>query len=258
MSLNPQTENDISYATHTWNLFDGCKHDCRWQMSDQTTAYCYAKAIAERFRSPKFFPNGFETHYFNAERLDDPLRLKKEARIFATSMADWMGVWVPREQVLKGIDVMRRAHWHQFLMLTKNAPRLLQFEWPRNVWIGVSAPPSQMNGKALDLDQQKRMVAKQLEVLAQIKVPVRWMSIEPLSFDIADLIKGAPLEWAVIGAASKGRRTYQPRAEWVYKLLDVLDTNGTKVFFKNELKWPASQWRSEYPNYPKMEQLSLL
>jgi len=125
-------------------------------------------------------------------------------------MSDLMGKRVPSEQIEQVLDVMRRASWHTFFLLTKNAPRLKQFTFLPNVWVGVSAPPSEMFGKALSRPQQVAYLYRALEVLADIAVPVRWMSLEPLSFDISSHLVGAPLEWAVIGAASKGRTVYQP------------------------------------------------
>lgn len=84
-----------------------------------------------------------------------------------------------------------------------------------------------------------------LKVLKTVNVPVRWMSIEPLSFDIAPLLVGSNLQWAVIGAASNGAKTYQPEPAWVQNVLDVLDAQGTKVFFKGNLEWHV--WREERP-----------
>jgi len=84
-----------------------------------------------------------------------------------------------------------------------------------------------------------------------VRVPVRWMSIEPLSFDIAPLLKDACLQWAVIGAATNGRKTYQPEPEWVENLLDTLDAQGTKVFFKGNLEW--GEWREEFPDTAKIK-----
>jgi protein gp37 len=71
------------------------------------------------------------------------------------------------------------------------------------------------------------------------------MSIEPLSFNIAPLLKESPLEWAVIGAATNGNRTYQPEPEWVQNVLNVLDEQNTAVFFKGNLDWP--DWREHFP-----------
>lgn len=234
----------IEWCDFTWNPVRGCQHGCRWVMPDGSIAECYAETIAERV-AQNAYPHGFEHHYWNPHVLDEPLKLKQPARIFLDSMSDLMGLWVPDEQVWKVLDICERAPQHTFQLLTKNAPRLREFRFPSNVWVGVSAPPSIMFGKKLSFAQQKRMVTRQVEMLHSVDVPVRWMSIEPLSFDIAPLLENSILQWAVIGAATNGRITYQPEPLWVENVLDVLDAQGTKVFFKGNLVW--HKWREDFP-----------
>lgn len=239
------TSRGIEWTDYTWNPVRGCQHGCRWHMPDGTTAVCYAETIAERI-AQKAYPHGFEHHYWNPQVLEEPLKLKQPAKIFLDSMSDLMGHWVPREQVEAVLDICRQAHWHDFQLLTKNAPRLSEFEFPPNVWVGVSAPPSEMFGKPLSFHQQTRMVVRQLDILANVSAKIRWMSIEPLSFDIAPLLIDSPLEWVVIGAATNGHKTYQPQPDWIIHLLDVMDAQQTPVFFKGNLKWEP--WREEFPN----------
>jgi protein gp37 len=213
-------------------------------MPDGSIAECYAETTAERV-AQSAYPNGFEYHYWRPEQLDKPLGIKTPSRIFLDSMSDLMGHWVPREQVEHVLEICAQAPWHTFQLLTKNAPRLKEFSFPPNVWVGVSSPPSIMFGKRLSPSQQERMVKTMLQSLEVVHVPVRWMSIEPLSFDIAPLLVNSPLEWAVIGAATNGKKAYQPRREWVENVLDILDAQGTKIFFKGNLKWKP--WREEFP-----------
>ncbi len=247
----------IEWTDYTWNPVRGCQHGCRWQMPDGTIAECYAETVAERV-AQHAYPKGFEHHYWTPHILDEPLKIKTPARIFLDSMSDLMGSWVPRAEIEQVLDICRQAHWHQFQLLTKNAPRLIDFEFPPNVWTGVSAPPSIMFGKPLSQIQQRRMVKRQLDVLKIVNVPVRWMSIEPLSFDIAPLLENSSLQWAVIGAASSGAKTYQPEPEWVENVLRVLDEQGTSVFFKGNLEWPDEEWREDMPSVLSGENNQLL
>jgi len=240
----PNGGRGIEWTDYTWNPVQGCKHGCRWTMPDGSIAECYAETIAKRV-AQRAYPYGFEHHYWNPHKLQEPLKVSEPSKIFLDSMSDLMGHWVPREQIEQVLGICRAANWHDFQLLTKNAPRLLEFDFPSNVWVGVSAPPSQMFGKSLTFSQQQRMVIRQLEILDQLRIPVRWMSIEPLSFDIAPLLADSPLEWAVIGAATNGKKTYQPQVEWVENVLDVLDAQSTAVFFKGNLEWDP--WREELP-----------
>jgi protein gp37 len=240
----PNGSRGIEWTNYTWNPVQGCQHGCRWSMPDGSVAECYAETIAKGV-AQKAYSQGFEHHYWNPHKLEEPLKVKEPSRIFLDSMSDLMGHWVPAEEIEQVFNVCREADWHVFQLLTKNAPRLLEFDIPSNVWVGVSSPPSQMFGKKLTFKQQARMVTRQMKVLNEIKVPVRWMSIEPLSFDIAPLLESSPLEWAVIGAATNGRKTYQPEPEWVSNVLSILDAQSTPVFFKGNLEW--ADWREDFP-----------
>lgn len=234
----------IEWTDYTWNPVGGCQHGCRWEMPDGTIAQCYAETVAERVAQTSY-PQGFEHHYWRPELLQEPLRISKPSRIFLDSMSDLMGHWVENDQIEQVLEVCRQAPQHTFQLLTKNAPRLKKFEIPRNVWVGVSAPPSFMFGKRLSIELQSRMLRRMIDVLDDVDVPIRWMSIEPLSFDIAPLLVNSNLQWAVIGAATYGAKAYQPRDEWVENVLQVLDAQETKVFFKGNLIW--DDWREDFP-----------
>lgn len=249
--LNERRPDGSMKFGYTWNPIAGCQHACRWQMPDGTTAICYAELVAERVAG-QHYPQGFAAHYWHPERLREPLKVKESSRIFLDSMADLFGRWVPSEQIQAVLDVVSEAEQHTFLALTKNAPRLLQIrDFPPNLHIGVSSPPDQMFGHALTNEQQQKMLRRSLSILAQIGGRVRWMSFEPLSWNVSSIVAeyADALDWAVIGAASNGPRTYQPEPAHVRALLEVLDGRGIPVFFKGNLKGNAAAvpWREEYP-----------
>src|SRR3990167_5725842 len=239
----------IEWCDFTWNPVGGCLHACRWTMPDGKIAICYAEETAlgvARAASPQ----GFEHLYWHPEKLDEPLRMKAPARIFFDSMSELFGAWVSDYQINAVLDVCRRAPWHTFQSLTKNAPRLLKFDFPDNVWVGASMPPDQFMGQSLSRDQQTRMLGRALEVLAQVKARVRWMSFEPLSWDVSEIVAAhPPLQWAVIGAASAGATYYQPEPAHVGRLLAVLDDQRVPVFFKGNLL----DWTPHRENFPSGE-----
>lgn len=249
----------IEWTDFTWNPVGGCQHGCRWRMPDGTIAICYADATTKTM--PSNYPMGFAHHYWREHMLVEPEKHKTPSRIFMDSMSDLMGNWVPEEQIYKVFDACRRAHWHSFQLLTKNAPRLLKFDIPKNVWVGVSAPPTFMFGKELTDPQQCSMVFKQLDTLWTLEGEgferVRWMSIEPLSFNIAGVFdswcqereRELPLEWAVIGAASNGPKYFQPNPKHVENVHAVLREAGTRIFHKGNLKWQPHL--EEFPDAAK-------
>ncbi len=235
---------------YTWNPVGGCPHDCEWLMPDGNWTECYAKTVAEG-AALKAFAHGFNHHYWRPHLLQKPVKLKETAGIFLDSMSDLMAATVPNEQIELVLSVCRQAYWHRFFVLTKNAPRLLKFPWPENCIVGVSMPPTMMHGSMLTLIQQKKYTARALEVLGELRGRgvTTWMSFEPLSWDVAPLVNDEPgvLDWAVIGAASRGRTLYQPSAADVRGLLNVLDQQGVAVFFKGNLIWDS--WRETFPKH---------
>lgn len=263
--MNPQkiydkqgdiTKRLIEWTDWTWNPVAGCPHACRWTMPDGTVAVCYAEKTAESYPAMNHYPAGFDHHYWHPKRLEEPLKVKEPVKIFLDSMSDLLAARVPAEQIQAVLQVARRADWHTFQLLTKNSPRLASFDWPVNVWPGVSSAPDSMFGKALDRNQQERYMHKALKTLTALRESaiygnqsdrVTWVSFEPLSWDVAPIVAQYPnaLKWAVIGAASNGSKYYQPNPRHVENLLRVLDEQGVPCFMKGNLKW--SPWREDFP-----------
>lgn len=232
----------------TWNPTAGCFHNCMWAMPDGTVAECYAKTVAENLAA-KSYPYGFAFHYWHPERLHEPLKARTPMGIFVGSMADLFGHWVHKNQIRKVINVMRRAHWHTFLILTKNPRRLMEFSpFPPNVWVGASIT----GGPLTRSENAAQGLSVYLRYLDSVKATVRFISFEPLWFDAASTLwnwrtaKPLPIEWAIIGAASNGAKTYQPESEWVSGLVSMLRTDNLPIFMKGNLNW--SPHIEEFPD----------
>jgi protein gp37 len=248
--------NGVILLGATWNVPGGCFHDCKWEMSDGSVAECYAKTTAEGL-AHNSYPLGFRHHYWREHKLNEPLQKKTPCGIFLDSMSDLFGHWVPAEHIRAVLDVARRADWHVFFSLTKNAPRLREFmsELPPNLWVGVSMPPTFMNGKRLTLDQQHRMFLHQMDILAEVKEEsdvVAWASLEPCSFDVGGLLiedRVDHLDWVVIGAASNGKELYQPDPQHVENVLEWAARYEKPVYFKENLL--TEPRREEFPLWPR-------
>ena len=127
----------IEWTEATWNpvtgytkISPGCK-------------FCYADRLAKRLQkmgNPKYV-NGFDLT-IQESALEIPLRWKKPQTIFVNSMSDLFHEGIEEVYVQRVFDVMRRAHWHRFQVLTKRSERLAEMspriDWPENVWMGVS------------------------------------------------------------------------------------------------------------------------
>ena len=131
------TTSKIEWTESTWNPITGCtkiSSGCK---------NCYAERMAIRLQAmgQSNYVNGFELT-LHEHMLERPLQWKKPKLIFVNSMSDLFHENVPIEYIHKIFDVMRRAHWHTFQILTKRSERLLEINsninWPKNVWMGVS------------------------------------------------------------------------------------------------------------------------
>lgn len=121
----------IEWTDRTWNPVSGCSK------VSPGCAHCYAEGIAERFRGGKAFPNGFDVT-LRPEKLDEPLRWRKPARVFVNSMSDLFHEDVPFDFVSAVFGVMASSPRHTFQILTKRPERML--DWFRQVQTDEAGP----------------------------------------------------------------------------------------------------------------------
>ena len=224
----------IEWCDYTWNPVTGCKHGC---------AYCYAEKISKRFTG------NFDPH-FHVERLEQPLALKKPSRIFAVSMGDLFGEWVPGEWIEKVFDVCEKAHWHKFMFLTKNPSRYWDFHRggvPSNVWLGASiGDDPDDTTRVVNSEKGIFQVSKAHSAIDALFNAWAWsfVSIEPLRMDITSEVDLAGLHWVIVGAQT-GPGAVKPKPEWVQRIIEQCRAAGTPLFLKDNLHWPERI--QEYP-----------
>ena len=220
----------------------GCKHGCE---------YCYARDMANRFYKEKFEPT------FRPERLDAPKNtpLPKEAEtsvgyknVFVCSMADLFGDWVPKEWIDAVLKVVEDNQQWNFLFLTKNPIRYLEFEFPINAWLGTTVdrqdrvePAEKAFRELLDLDDCNGDL-------------VRFLSCEPL----LEPLRFSEIylwSWLIIGGCSGNSRVpaSQPEWDWVEHLLNQArhpcdiqcDYPELQVYFKPNLTARPKEYPDE-------------
>lgn len=205
----------IEWTESTWNPVTGCNKispGCK---------HCYAERMAERLLAmgQPNYRNGFELT-LQPQMLDLPLQWKRPQTIFVNSMSDLFHKDVPLEYILRVFDVMRRAHWHRFQVLTKRADRLAaldgDLEWPDNVWMGVSVE----SAKYVD----------RIDDLRKTRARVKFLSLEPLLGPLRDLDLRS-IDWAIVGGESgPGARPMDPA--WVTEIRDQCRDARVAFFFK--------------------------
>jgi protein gp37 len=165
------------------------------------------------------YANGFELT-LHEHMLERPLQWKKPQLIFVNSMSDLFHKDVPLEYIHQVFDVMRRAHWHNFQVLTKRSQRLFdlsdEIDWPENVWMGVS------------VETQK--YAYRIDHLRQSGARIKFLSLEPLLGPLKQLnLKG--IDWAIVGGES-GPKARPIKREWVTGIRDQCLSANVSFFFK--------------------------
>jgi protein gp37 len=162
---------------------------------------------------------GFELT-LQPKMLELPLRWKKPQTIFVNSMSDLFHEDVPVEYIQRVFDVMRRAHWHRFQVLTKRADRLAELsseiDWPENVWMGVSVENASYVGR--------------IDELRTTGAHVKFLSLEPLLGPLRKL-ELTSIDWVIVGGES-GHRARPMNPAWVTDLRDQCARAGVAFFFK--------------------------
>lgn len=246
------TDSKISWTTKTWNPTTGC---------DQVSPgcdHCYALTLAARLKrmgnpryqndgNPKTSGPGFALTLHH-DKIEEPLRWKKPARVFVNSMSDLFHDDVPDQFICDVFDVMRRASQHTFQVLTKRPRRmayLLQNAWSGewrdhpapNVWLGTS------------VEDQKRADLR-IPHLLHTPAAVRFLSCEPLLGPV-DLTKrqwvfgGAEgrVGWVIVGGESGP--DYRPmNLQWAREIRDVCVAAGVPFFYKQG-SGPRSEMHKE-------------
>jgi protein gp37 len=205
----------IEWTESTWNPVTGCTKvspGCK---------HCYAERIADRLQAmgQRNYRNGFKLT-LQPHMLNLPLQWRKPQRIFVNSMSDLFHKDVPVSYLLQVFEVMRRAYWHKFQVLTKRSDNLSELDpliaWPANVWMGVSVEDEEYTWRIQDL---KKSGAR-----------TKFLSIEPLLGPLVALDLSG-IDWVIVGGESgPGARPIQRK--WVVDIRRQCRQAGVPFFFK--------------------------
>jgi protein gp37 len=209
-------KSDIEWTDASWNPATGCT-----QLSPGCDN-CYAKTFAERFRGVPGHPyeQGFDLKLW-PERLELPLRWKKPSKIFVNSMSDLFHEDIPDDFILSVFEVMARADWHIFQVLTKRPRRMAKMAerlpWPDHIWAGTS----------VELD---RYSWRSNSCLRDVPAAVRFVSAEPLLGPLPSL-ELDHLQWLITGGES-GPRARPCDSDWIRDIRDRCEESGVAFFHK--------------------------
>lgn len=132
----------IEWTERTWNPIVGCSR------VSKGCEHCYAERVAHRGMSAqhrgltvmgKHGPRWTGEVRFLPERLTEPLKWKKAARIFVNSMSDLFHENVSAFDVARVFAVMAEASRHTFQVLTKRPARMRALLSSEMFWSDVDA-----------------------------------------------------------------------------------------------------------------------
>ena len=213
-------DSKIEWTDATWNpvrgctkISPGCKH-------------CYAETFAERFRGVPGHPyeQGFDLRLV-PEKLLEPLRWQSPKMIFVNSMSDLFHDEVPDDYIEAVAEVMVRANWHTYQVLTKRSTRMAELlkgrlrsaARSRHIWWGVSV-------------ENREYGIPRVRDLREAPAAVRFLSIEPLLEDLGKFsLRG--IQWVIVGGES-GHGARPLRKEWVTAIRDQCAETSVPFFFK--------------------------
>lgn len=228
----------IEWTEATWNPITGCTK------CSAGCEHCYAATLAKRLKAMGNvrYKNGFEVTV-HRDLFTRPLEWKKPKMIFVNSMSDIFHEKISDEDILQLFEIMNKAHWHTFQVLTKRPDRLVdlssQINWTPNIWVGVTVE----NTCALErLAKLKRCGAK-----------IKFVSAEPLLESINQIDLNG-IDWLIVGGES-GAGCRPLEKKWVIELRDIAKRSNTPFFFKQWGGFHHSQAGSEldgveYKEYP--------
>ncbi|HEX9020061.1 MAG TPA: phage Gp37/Gp68 family protein [Nitrospirota bacterium] len=208
-------KSSIEWTGSTWNPVTGCTKISPGCM------HCYAERMANRLKlmGQPNYANGFKLA-MHEHALELPLKWKKPQTIFVNSMSDLFLKDVPLSFIGKVFDVMNRAHWHTFQVLTKRAGRLLELSrelpWASNIWMGVTV--------------ENKDYVHRIDCLRETGAYIKFLSVEPLLSAVPNMNLDG-IDWVIVGGESgPGARPMEP--SWVVDIRDQCRTASVPFFFK--------------------------
>jgi protein gp37 len=226
---------------------------------------------------------------FVTDKLDEPLRWKKPARVFVNSMSDLFFEEFSNEQIAAVFGVMAAASQHTFQVLTKRPQRMLEWfawvekrgedglrmfpyddlGWRIRQMLSVSAGKHRVNmhpnrggpwplpNVHLGVSVENQATAdERIPVLLQVPAAVRWVSYEPalgpVKFgDVPGQSRvGATIpDWIVIGSES-GPGARPMQIEWADNAVKQCKVAGVACFVK-QIATPSNRKGNNMTKWPK-------
>ena len=205
------TETTVNVITGCTQYSEGCQN-------------CYAKAMhkrltamgQEKYKEPF---NKVVCHNILSE-LNKKIN-KKTNMCFINSMSDTFHKDVSDryiENLLYNLSLFPSVN---FQILTKRAERIIKFDYPDNVWLGVTVENASYKDR---IDYLKKTNAK-----------IKFLSCEPLLSDLGELNLNG-IDWVIVGGES-GFNARPCHPDWIRNIQKQCQEQRVAFFFKQWGEW---------------------
>jgi len=127
---------------------------------------------------------------------------------------------VPIEFIIQVFNVMKKANWHQFHVLTKRSERILELDsyldWASNIWMGVSV--------------ENQNYQYRIDHIRNTNASIKYLSLEPLLSPLSNLDL-TNIDWVIVGGES-GPKARPMKKDWVIDIKDQCLKSNVPFFFK--------------------------
>ncbi len=197
----------------TWNPVTGCKYNC---------TYCWARNYARRLAAMGVEP--YKTHGFKPAFAEWRLRQKlpKGGFVFVSDMGEMWGDWVPKEWIIKVLNVLTAKPKMNFLFLTKNPKRYSDFlgMFTDNMVLGATIEtnrPSKLSGAPTQRERFEAMKNLDWKHKAVVVEPI--LDFDP---EFADWLTEIKPETVYVGYDNYGNKLPEPELSKTQTLVDEL------------------------------------
>jgi protein gp37 len=225
------TKTAIEWTDATWNPVTGCTKvsaGCDHCYAERLARLRLRRAYLARIPTVDAEPHRSDPFAVRLwpERLDQPLRWRKPRMVFVNSMSDLFHHDIPESFVVQVFEIMLRANWHTYQVLTKRPSRAARFwkrycnrlertEVPPHIWIGTSVENSE--------------VLYRVRHLQLVPASVRFLSCEPLLGPMDINLEG--IHWVIVGGES-GPYFRPMNPAWAHGICDQCRRARVPFFFK--------------------------
>jgi len=208
--------------TETWNPVTGCLHAC---------VYCWARNLAARLANMGVQPYAERDFAPTLIRWRLDRKFSRNSFVFVCDMGDLFGSWVPKEWILKVLDVVSKHKSASFFFLTKNPRRYMEFEFGGNVVLGATVETNRPYQRISKAPQPP----ERLEAMIELSHEYKALIIEPiLDFDLKEfvyMIKRVKPVFVYVGYDNYGNKLPEPPLKKTIALIDEL-SEFTDVRYK--------------------------